>query len=67
MPTVSTEIEDEVTSILTVTANKEVRILQSEPEIARSPKANVSDRITPNTQSPPNRNEILYEESHCNG
>lgn len=43
-----TEIE-EVISILTVSTNKEVKI-QSEPEITRSPAANVSDKTTPNTQ-----------------
>lgn len=35
MPTVSTEIE-EVISVLIVSANKEVEILQSKPEIARN-------------------------------
>lgn len=73
MPTVTTETEEEIISILTVSPNKEVRILQSKPEIA-STAADVSDRkqTTLNTQtrdfenygSDATRNEILHEESH---
>ncbi|XP_011858941.1 PREDICTED: uncharacterized protein LOC105556459 [Vollenhovia emeryi] len=47
VPTVSTEVEEEKEegiSILTVSVNKEVTILQSKPEIAKCPLANVSNR-----------------------
>ncbi|XP_018365042.1 PREDICTED: uncharacterized protein LOC108762508 [Trachymyrmex cornetzi] len=69
--TVSTEIEEESISILTVSVNKEVKIIQNELEITRSPAANVSDReqTTLNTETEnygpdATRNKILHEKSH---
>ncbi|XP_011706419.1 PREDICTED: uncharacterized protein LOC105461617 [Wasmannia auropunctata] len=74
-PTIFIEIEEEVIiSILIVSANKEVEILQSEPEITRSPAANVSDKKQTmlNTQTcsfenygpDATKNKILHEETH---
>nr|XP_012225512.1 PREDICTED: uncharacterized protein LOC105674038 [Linepithema humile] len=71
VPTVSTEIE-EVISVFTVSANKEVKILQSKSEIARNPVTNISDKTTPNTQTrnfenydpDTTSNEMLYEDDH---
>lgn len=67
----ATEIEEESISILTVSVNKEVKIIQNDLEIARSPAANVSDRKqttlnieTENYGPDAIKNKILHEESH---